>query len=717
MSRFEPTSLPIAVRVYPEPRTPEQDFDKPPRKWRLPQAMFVFDTETSTDHTQRLKFGNYRFIVNGRTLKEGLFYADDLSHRERRVLKQYAANNRADVVSEGLSELLLLNRADLVKELYRDAYKGRSLLVAFNLPFDLSRIACDIKTARKRFAGGFSVGLWSYMDKNGKERLDPNRPRIAIKHIDSKRALKGFTDRKNPDDEDRIPEGSTSGKPEDDYIFHGHLLDLRTLAFALTDRGYSLETACEAFGVEHGKEPSLEHGKITDSYIRYNRRDVQATSELATNLLEEYLKHPINLQPTKAYSPASIGKAYLRAMKISSVLERQPSFPKSYLGYAQSAFYGGRTSAHIRRVSMPIVYTDFLSMYPTVNGLMGLWEFVTAQEIKVIEHCQAEIQEFISHLNADVLFDPKTWEHLVGFVKIIPDGDILPTRGRYSAASNDWQVAVNHLYGNANDPKQALWFSLPDAVASFLLAGRVPKIVDAFRIEPKGQLKNLTPVKLRGTIEVDPSQQDFFKVVIEERKRVPLRTDLSEIEKERLNKALKVLANATSYGIYAEMHRLESDHKTQVKCYGIDAKPFTPWVSHPDEPGEYCFPPLASMITGAARLMLALLEHEVHKLEGTYAMEDTDSMAIVATEHGGIVRCPGGMQATGPFSKSRMTIAIQKREIHASSIVSQYQQSATYCFCLIRKMNLFYCGAVVQSAGPRTRQILPTVRNVRNQLR
>ena len=32
-----------------------------------------------------------------------------------------------------------------------------------------------------------------------------------------------------------------TGKPEDDYIFRGHFLDLRTLAFALTDRGYSLE--------------------------------------------------------------------------------------------------------------------------------------------------------------------------------------------------------------------------------------------------------------------------------------------------------------------------------------------------------------------------------------------------------------------------------------------------------------------------------------------
>ena len=40
----------------------------------------------------------------------------------------------------------------------------------------------------------------------------------------------------------------------------------------------------------------------------------------------------------------------------------------------------GRTSAHIRKVTVPVVYTNFLSMYPTVNSLMDLWRFVTALE-------------------------------------------------------------------------------------------------------------------------------------------------------------------------------------------------------------------------------------------------------------------------------------------------------------------------------------------------
>jgi hypothetical protein len=609
--------------------------------------MLVFDTETRTDATQRLTFGSYRYFEAGRCLEEGLFYADDLPDADRRVLEQYVATHPPETASNGVRDLKLLTRTQFVDKFYQAVYKGRCLLIGFNLPFDTARIACDFTTARGRFAGGFSLGLWTYTDKNGNERGDHFRPRIGIKHIDSKRALKGFTARNNPDKVDLIPEDSVSRESRKGYIFRGHFLDLRTLAFALTDKGYSLEAACKAFGVEHGKHKVTKHGEVTEDYIDYNRRDVLATFELAVKLLEEYDKHPITLQATKAYSPASVGKAYLRAMGIVPILERQPDFPKEHLGYAQSAFFGGRASAHIRKYPVPVVYTDFLSMYPTVNSLMGLWRFVIAQEIKVIENCKDEVEAFLGRITIDDLFKPATWKHLTAFVRIIPDGDILPTRAKYSPVSNDWQVAVNHVYADKDSSvTQELWFSLPDVVASVIRTGRIPKIVDAFRIEPVGTMPGLNSTKLRGSIEIDPTGQDFFKVVIEERKRLASRTDLTEGEKARLDKALKVLANAASYGIYAEMNPQETDDKTEVTCHGIDYEPFTCRVAHPDVPGEYCFPPLASLITGAARLMLAMVEDCVSALGGTHAMEDTDSMAIVATKRGGMLACPGGLYKT-----------------------------------------------------------------------
>jgi hypothetical protein len=641
----EPSALPIAVRVFPGPNQDRKAIARKRKFWRLPRAMFVFDTETRTDESQRLTFGSYRFLVDHELREEGLFYADDLPQKDRQTLIRYVADQNQQSLPTGGRKLLLLNRREFLKKFYQAVYKGRALLVGFNLPFDLSRLPFTVRPARRRFAGGFSYAIFTYI-KNGVERPDPHRPSVCVKHIDSKRALKGFTARLDADASDLIPEGSTTGQPEKGYTFRGHMLDLRTLAFALTDRSYSLESACKDFGVQHGKLHVAQHGVITSQYIDYNRRDVQATSDLAAKLLAEYAKHPIDLQPTKAYSPASIGKAYLRNMGINPILERQPDFPLEYLGYAQSAFFGGRTSAHVRKVAVPVVYVDFLSMYPTVNALMGLWKFVTAREIRVVSNCQDEIEGFLRKLTPEKLFEQKTWKKLPAFVKVIPDGDLLPSRAKYSTVSNDYQVALNFLYPRKDISPEALWFSLPDVVASVLLTGRIPRIVDAFKLTHIGKLPGLRSIALRGEVPVNPSNQDLFKTVIQERKAQARRPGVNADEAERLDKALKVLANATSYGIYAEMNRQETEKKVKVKCHGIDPKPFECSVVHPENPGEFCFPPLASLITGAARLMLALLEHSVTELGGTYAMEDTDSMAIVATKRSGIVACEGGKQKT-----------------------------------------------------------------------
>src|SRR5260370_18789115 len=107
-------------------------------------------------------------------------------------------------------------------------------------------------------------------------------------------------------------------------------------------------------------------------------------------------------------------------MGITPIMERQSYCPEAYPGFAQTAFFGGRTSAHIRKVPVPVVYVDFLSMYTTVNGLMDLWRFVIAREVQVIEHCQAEIKRFLARLPPEKLFCASTWNRLPSFVKVNP---------------------------------------------------------------------------------------------------------------------------------------------------------------------------------------------------------------------------------------------------------------------------------------------------------
>ena len=272
--------------------------------------------------------------------------------------------------------------------------------------------------------------------------------------------------------------------------------------------------------------------------------------------------HPIPLQVTKAYSAASIGKAYLEAMGITPLLARMPEYPKRYLGYAQSAFFGGRASAHVRKVPVPVVYTDFLSQYSTVNVLMGLWNFVTASDIRVMEDAREDLAAILREVTPEWLLDQGNWKRLAGFARVIPDGDVLPLRAKYGG--NDWQIGVNYAYASSDDPDDALWYSWPDLVASVLLSGKQPRIVEAFKIEPVGKAEGLKPVEFRGQVRIDPRSQDFFKTVIEERNRLAARTDLNESERDRLKRSLKTFGSATSYGIFAQMDRKESTKTGQA---------------------------------------------------------------------------------------------------------------------------------------------------------
>jgi hypothetical protein len=187
---------------------------------------------------------------------------------------------------------------------------------------------------------------------------------------------------------------------------------------------------CKEFGVTVGKGHPKQHGIVTPEYIAYNRQDVAATWTLFTKLREEYRRHPIDLPITHAYSPASIGKAYLATMGLSPILERQPDFPKPILGRAMAAFFGGRAECRIRKVPVPVVYLDFLSMYPTVCTLMHLWRFFTCQRIEVVDATE-EVRTLLQTLTLNDCFDPARWKDFVGLVQLAPDGDILPVRARY----------------------------------------------------------------------------------------------------------------------------------------------------------------------------------------------------------------------------------------------------------------------------------------------
>ncbi len=96
--------------------------------------------------------------------------------------------------------------------------------------------------------------------------------------------------------------------------------------------------------------------------------------------------------------------------------------------------------------------------------------------------------------------------------------------------------------------------------------------------------------------------------------------------------ALKILANATSYGIFVELIVEELDATESRLCFGSGNEGFPVKVTKVETPGRYFHPLLATLITGAARLMLAMAERLVCDAGLDWAICDTDSKAIARPE-------------------------------------------------------------------------------------
>lgn len=638
-------TLPYATRAWTTRRT--QSTPKAPVRSVLPRHALVIDAETTTDQTQRLQFAAFRHITRRDATplrvggwdcaSEGLVYADDLPGDDPdgfELLRVYARQRSADIALDANPtrepdwQLGLYSRTEFAEQWwYRlGVPNGRkpepAVLVFFNAPFDISRLAAGVTNARSDMLGGFSFQVMANADGS---RLS-FRPDVVVKQIDSKRALK--KNRAVESGQKRIAD------------FAGHYLDLRTAVFALTGFPHSLASACQAYGVSPKTDTEL--GVVTVEAIDYCRNDVAITAELFAAVVDDFETHPIGLQLTKAYSPASIAKAYLDALGVVPLLGpggAGASTPPWVLGASMSAFYGGRAECRIRLTSVPVVLVDFTSMYPTVNALMGSWQLITAETITIIDDAQntRRIQNLIDGLDAEAMGDRRLWPELLTLVEIDPDGDVLPVRAAYR--EGEWSIGINYFSGD----RDGHWYALGDVIGSKILAGRTPRIRRALTITAHGQAEALRRLDLRGEIPVDPIADDFFVTVVEQRqirKRDFGNTDPAQ-------GFLKVLANSGSYGIYAEL--TAQDHEATITLYtgSSTQAPRTLRVKRPEEPGRFCYPPLAACITAAARLMLALLGHHVTSAGGHWAFCDTDSMAIVATPNGGeLIPCEGGPHKT-----------------------------------------------------------------------
>ena len=196
-------------------------------------------------------------------------------------------------------------------------------------------------------------------------------------------------------------------------------------------------------------------------------------------------------------------------------------------------------------------------------------------------------------------------------------------------------IGVNHL--SSNEP---LWFTIADCIASKILTGKTPRGLKAVSFEPGAQQEGLTPIRIAGDsdYEVDPATDDFYRRLIDLRSSIKTKMKSAGSEEreelDALQLALKILANATSYGIFVELIVEDANRKQSFVCFGSEDDGFpldAAGASKPrkvEKPGSFFHPLLATLITGAARLLLATVERLSLDAGLDWAFGDTDSMAI-----------------------------------------------------------------------------------------
>lgn len=602
--------LPIALRAFAgpqfedvkEPRTapPKRKRSKVPASpWTL-----IFDTETLTDAGQALRFGTYQVRRAGELHGAGIFYEPStVTPAELETLRSYAAS----------AELALLTRDEFAERIfYGIGYAYRATIVGFNLPFDVSRVAIRHSSARNELRGGFSFTLSE----------NPYQPHVLVKHLSQRSAFIRFAGLAKD-------ARSQRRRGEKSPFRAGHFVDVKTLAAAIFARSFSLAGLSRHLNVAN---PKLEFdefdGPITEGMIRYAVRDVQTTWECYAELVARYAAFGItSTPPEKVYSEASIGKGNLRDMGIIPWQKVQPDFPRQILADIMSSYFGGRSEVRIRRELRQVMLCDFLSMYPTVCTLMRLWRFVIADGM-TWRDATAETRELLKAIDLADLKEQPLWQQLAVLVRVQPEGDIFPIRASYSGEAQP-TIGLNHLTS-----KEPLWFTLADCIAATLLTGKAPHIVEAVAFEPGPVQSGLRLINISGKEEyaVNPVEDDFYRRLIELRQEIKGRRDKADAEEREAleieQNAIKIAANSTSYGVFAEINVADRAKPIPLTVHSGTDNPFSFHSDRVEEPGPFFHPLVASLIAGAARLMLAITERLVTDAQLEWAFCDTDSMAI-----------------------------------------------------------------------------------------
>jgi hypothetical protein len=605
----------VYLRCFVDTHKPESE-----PEFRIePRANPTMEVVLYVPRTKKLDFGMCGIWVNERLFRLYAFYNDDAKEGEIENLRKICSSY----------PVTILSRTEFVESVFFPyVFRARAKCIGFELPYAISRLAIDV-TESRRYQNGFSFTL------SGRAKF----PHIVIKSIDSKSQFIEFN---KP-----IPKKNVIKST----FYRGAFVDNKTLGFVLTNDTYDLESALSDFDCPIKLLESKKSG-ISEQNFKVGLSNILAYHALYKQQMKRLENFCIIKPEHRLVSSASIGKSYLEKIGIKPFLEQNLKFPPELLGYLMSTFYGARVEARIIHSPTLVTNLDFTSMYPTLFVLFGMYRFLIADTI-THHYTTKETQEFLDQVTVSDINKPEFWPKTLTICKIAPDGDFLPVRSDYDSKIPN--IGVNYLKSKDGI---ALWYVLPDLIASKLHTGKTPQILEAITFVPQGVQSGLQDIEILKGITLQKGE-DLFKKLVECRfelaEQIKNLTGDEKKQQEQIHKVIKTIANSSAYGIFIQLNTKKTMLPKQVTVYGLES--FDTQTNHIENAGQFFNPIISVFLTAGARLVLATVEHLLKQNNGYLVYCDTDAV-FVSPQHTELIQ--GFFRKLNPYSKDVELFKIQK---------------------------------------------------------
>ena len=313
------------------------------------------------------------------------------------------------------------------------------------------------------------------------------------------------------------------------------------------------------------------------------------------------------------------------------------------VGASAASFHGGLPEALLVGLATQMALADLNWTYPTMLSLLGLTPHLGADHFEAVPVDVAEVEELFRSDGLRDRLDDRAFYRSIGnlFVVVEPHGEAdLPCQREVGGDRYRFVVAPLDLSGGTI-PVHACHLIGPG------LAGRLPKIVSAFRVVPVGVAPDLEPLRLPSGATVDLTTDDYGHALIEERHKAEAIRD--PLVRERRVALAKSFAVSGGWGCLRpgrppapEARRVRDGPDRTARSggsgptrgprpcsqYGLSGEELSIETDRPDVPGPFTLWHLAAAIPAACTAEIAIARHDIEaSYGGTVAVVATDSIA------------------------------------------------------------------------------------------